>query len=209
MVARCDRFAPRHFVKPTKRISMAKKEPKVEQPTDAQQREYLSLRDNNPTIVHIDGSKKEYKVRWLRNSQLEKLSRLLVHKKDNDNEDSESIDVLDEIVDDAKLACKTAAIYLLDGFFKLKFYWFLWRWFYYVKEYSAIQLMEILDVGKKKIPLTQFFLLTMSLTEARGTLMMMTTREAERILQEQRMERSSSTASNSSGSSSQDTTSSD
>lgn len=188
---------------------MANKEPKVEQPTEAQQREYLSLRDNTPTIVHIDGTKKTYKLRWLKNSQLEKLSRLLVHKKDVDNDDLESIDVLDEIIDDAKLACKTAAIYLLDGFFKLKFYWFLWRWFYYVKEYSAIQLMEILEVGKKKIPLSQFFLLTMSLTEARGTLMIMTTREAENILREQSMARSSSTGNNSNGSSSQGTTSSD
>lgn len=183
---------------------MAKKEPKVEQPTIEQQREYLSLRDNTPTIVHIHGTNKKYKIRWLRNGQLEKLSRLLVHKQPTDNED-ESLDVLDEIVEDAKLACKTSAIYLLDGFFKIKFYWFLWRWFYYVKEYSAIQLAEILETGKKKIPLTQFFLLTMSLTEARDSLMMMTTREAEHILREQRLARNSSTENNSNGSSSQGT----
>lgn len=188
---------------------MAKREPKVEQPTDAQQREYLSLRDNDPTIVHIIGKKKAYKLRWLRNGQLEKLSRLLVHKKPTDNDDAEAIDTLEEIVEDAKLACKASAIYLLDGRFKLKFkYWFLWRWFYYIKEYSAIDLLEILEVGKKKIPLTQFFLITMSLTEARGTLMMMTTKEAERILREQSLAVNSQTESNSSGSSSQGTTSS-
>lgn len=187
---------------------MAKKEPKVEQPTIEQQREYLSLRDNTPTVVHIYGTKKTYKIRWLKNGQIEKLSRLLVHKKPTDNED-ESIDVLDEIVEDSKLACKTSAIYLLDGFFKIKFYWLLWRWFYYVKEYSAIQLAEILETGKKKIPLTQFFLLTMSLTEARDSLMMMTTREAEHILREQSLARNSSTENNSNGSSSQGTGSSD
>ena len=186
---------------------MAKREPRVEQPTEEQQREYLSLRDNNPTIVSIAGTNKTYKIRWLKNCQLEKLSRLLVHKKDVDNDDTDTIDILDEIIDDAKLACKTAAIYILDGFFKLKIYWFLWRWFYYVKQYSPIQLLELLEVGKKKIPLTQFFLLTMSLTEAKGTLMMMTTREAERILREQSMAGNSSTASNSNGSSSPATTS--
>lgn len=188
---------------------MASREPKIDQPTDAQQREYLSLRDNDPTIVSIAGTKKKYKIRWLKNCQIEKLSRLLVHKKDTDNEDADTIGILDEIIDDAKLACKTSAIYILDGFFKLKFYWFLWRWFYYVKQYSPMQLLELLEAGKKKIPLTQFFLLTMSLTEARGTLMMMTTREAERILREQSTARSSSTASSSSGSSSPATTSSD
>ena len=186
---------------------MATKEPKVEQPTEEQQREYLSLRDNNPTIVNIIGTKKQYKLRWLKNCQLEKLSRLLVHKKPTDNEDGDTLDILEEIVEDAKLACKASAIYLLDGWFKLKFYWILWRWFYYVKEYSAIQLMELLEVGKKKVPLTQFFLLTMCLTEVKGTLMMMTMKEAERILREQSMERSSSTGNNSNGSSSQGTSS--
>lgn len=188
---------------------MAKKEPKVTQPTEEQQREYLSLRDNNPTIVGIYGTKKKYKIRWLRNCQLEKLSRLLIHKKPTDNEDDSTLDVLEEIVEDARLACKTAAIYLLDGWIKLKFYGILWRWFYYVKEYSTMQLMEILETGKKKIPLTQFFLLTMSLTEAKGTLMMMTMKEAEHILQEQSTALNSSTASNSNGSSSQGSSSSD
>lgn len=185
---------------------MAKKEPKIGQPTDAQQRAYLSLRDNDPTIVHIDGRKKSYKLRWLKNGQLEKLGRLLAHKKKTDNNDAEDLDILDEITEDAKLACKTATIYLLDGFFKLKmFYWLRWRWYYYVRQYSAIQLMEILETGKKKIPLTQFLLLTMSLTEARDTLLLMTMREAERILREQSMEANSSTGSNSSGSSSRGT----
>lgn len=188
---------------------MAKKEPKIDQPTDAMQREYLSLRDNNPTIVSILDTKKKYKIRWLRNGQLEKLGRLLIHKKANDNDDRVDIDLLDEIRDDAKLACKTSAIYILDGWLKLKlFYWFLWRWFYYVKEYRAIQLSQILEVGKKKIPLTQFYIITISLTEAKDTLMMMTTREAERTLREQSLAHNSQTGSNSNGSSSQGTTSS-
>ena len=188
---------------------MAKKEPKVEQPTDAQQREYLSLRDNDPTIVGIYGTKKKYKLYWLRNCQIEKLGRLVVHKKPNDNDDNDQLDILDEIIEDAKLACKTSAIYLLNHWWSLRFFYgILWRWFYYVKEYSAIQLAEILETGKKKIPLAQFCVITMSLTEARDTLMMMTMREVERILRERNTERSSSTANNSNGSSSQDMSSS-
>ena len=113
------------------------------------------------------------------------------------------MDVLDEMIEDGRLACKTAAIFLLDGFFKMKlFYWFLWRWFYYVKEYSMMQLSEILIEGKKKVPLAQFFVITMSLTEAKDTLMMMTMREAERILREQNSEGSSQTGNSSNGSSS-------
>lgn len=188
---------------------MARKEPKIEQPTEAMQREYASLRDNDPTVVSIVGTKKKRKIYWLRNGQLEKLGRLMIHKRPKDNDDSENLSLLDEIKDDSKLACKASAIYLLNRWWKLwLLYAFLWRWFYYVKEYSAMQLSEILEEGKKKIPLTQFFIITMSLTEARDTLMMMTTREAERILREQSTARSSQTESNSSGSSSQGTSSS-
>ena len=171
---------------------MAKKEPTIEQPTEAQQREYKSLVDNDPTIVRILGTSKKYKLRWLRNGQMEKLSRLIIHKKKTDNDNTSPIDVLEEIQSDSRLACKASAIYILDGFLKIKlFYWLVWRWFYYVKEYSCIQLAEILEEGKKKVPLAQFFIATMSLTEARDTLMMMTTREAERILREQSTARNS------------------
>ena len=115
---------------------------------------------------------------------IEKLSRLLIRKASTDDKDKEADEILNAVLTDTKLACKTAAIYLLDGYWKLKFrYWYLWRWFYYIRQYSNDQLQDILVEGKKKVPLTQFLTLTMSLTEARVTLMMMRTEEAERILQ--------------------------
>lgn len=160
-------------------------EPKVEQPSVEAQRTYASIRDNDATIVGILGTKKKYKVRWMKNGQIDKLSRLLIRKGDTDNEDGAKDNALDAILEDSKLACKAAAIIVLDGFWKLKFrYWYLWRWFYYVRQYDNIQLQELIEEGKKKIPLTQFLLTTILLTEARATLMNMRTEEAERILRE-------------------------
>ena len=161
-------------------------EPKVRQPSGEAQRTYASIRDDNASVVTILGTKKSYKIRWLKNGQVDRLSRLLIHKGDTDNEDIDpEKNPLDAILEDSKIACKAAAIIILDGYWKLKFhYWLLWRWFYYVKQYDNMQLQPILDEGKKKIPLTQFLMTTMSLTEARGTLMNMRTEEAERILQE-------------------------
>lgn len=189
---------------------MAKdKEPDVQQPSLQQQREYVSLRDNDPTTVYIAGTNKKYKIRWLLNGQLVKLSRLLIKKKSDDSDQNDDPDLLSEMEEDGKLACKAAAIYILDGYWKLKFrYWFLWRWFYYIRQYSCSQLQPILDTGKKKVPLIQFYSATMSLTEAKGTLMNMTTREAEHILRELRSAQDSQTANNSSGSTSPGTTSS-
>lgn len=161
------------------------KEPKVEQPSLEAQRIYASVRDNDATIVNIAGTKKKYKIRWLKNGQIEKLSRLLIRKGETDDKDGKNDDALDAVLNDSKLACKAAAIYILDGYWKIKFrYWFLWRWFYYIKEYSNDQLKDILEEGKKKVPLAQFLMTTMCLTGAKATLMTMRTEEAERTLRE-------------------------
>ena len=152
------------------------KEPKIEQPSLDAQKTYASIRDNDATVVGVLGTKKKYRIRWVKNGQIEKLS--------TDDKDGEA-DALDAVLSDTKLACKAAAIYILDGYWKIKFrYWFLWRWFYYVRQYDNVQLQAILDEGKKKLPLTQFLMTTMSLTGARATLMTMRTEEAERTLQE-------------------------
>lgn len=161
------------------------KEPVINQPSLESQKNYVSLRDNDATIVSVYGTKKKYKIRWLKNGQIDKLSRLLIRKGDTDDKDKEQDSPLDAVINDSRLACKAAAIYILDGYWKLKFrYWFLWRWFYYIRQYDNAQLQPILEEGKKKVPLTQFLLTTMSLTGVRDTLMSMRTEEAERILQE-------------------------
>ena len=177
------------------------KEPKVEQPSLDSQRTYASLRDNDATVVSILGTKKKYRIRWLKNGQIDKLSRLLIRKGDTDNEDGEKDSPLDAVLEDSKLACKAAAIYILDGYWKIKFrYWYLWRWFYYFRQYDNVQLQELLEEGKKKVPLTPFLLTTMSLTGAKVTLMSMRTEEAERTLQELASEQRQATEKPDSGS---------
>ena len=161
------------------------KEPKIEQPSIEAQRNYTSIRDNDATIVEILGTNKKYKIRWMKNGQIDRLSRLLIRKGDTDNEDGTKDNALDSIVEDSKLACKAAAIMILDGYWKLKFrYWYLWRWFYYIRQYDNVQLQALLEEGKKKIPLVQFLATTMLLTGAKATLMNMRTEEAEHTLQE-------------------------
>ena len=177
------------------------KEPKVEQPSVESQRTYASLRDNDATVVTILGTKKKYRIRWLKNGQIDKLSRLLIRKGDTDNEDGTKDSPLDAVLEDSKLACKAAAIYILDGYWKIKFrYWYLWRWFYYFRQYDNVQLQELLEEGKKKVPLTPFLLTTMSLTGAKVTLMSMRTEEAERTLQELASEQRQATEKPDSGS---------
>lgn len=177
------------------------KEPKIEQPSLQAQRTYASIRDNDATVVSVLGTKKKYRIRWLKNGQINRLSRLLIRKGKTDDEDGRKDSALDAIMDDSKLACKAAAIYILDGYWKLKFrYWYLWRWFYYIRQYDNVQLQEILDEGKKKVPLIPFLVTTTSLTAARATLMNMRTAEAERTLQELALEQQQATEKPASGS---------
>jgi len=160
------------------------KEPEVKQPSVEEQREYLSLYDNTPTVVSVLGTKKKYKIYWIKNVQIEYLTRLLIRKGDTDDKDVEK-DAFDKILEDTKIGCKAAAISVLNGYWKLKFYyWFLWRWMYYIRQYDNAQLQPLLEEMKKKIPLTQFLMLTMCLTGVKGSLMSMRTEEVERIVHE-------------------------
>ncbi len=176
-------------------------EQKIEQPSYDAQQIYLSLINNDADEVEILRTNKKYKIRWLKNGQLEKLTRLLLHKESIDEQKTTGSEVFDAILEDTKLACKAAAIIVLNGYWKLKFrYWYLWRWFYYVRQYDNIQLQKILEVGKKKVPLNQFYATIMSLTEAKDTLMRMRAKEVESILHAQSMAQPSQTESKGSGS---------
>ena len=189
-----------------------REEPIVEQPTLEMQRQIKSLTDNTPTEITIPRTKKKYLIKWLKYGQVAKLSRLLIHKSNKDNEDdaSDMIAGSETVITDSKLACKAAAIYVLNGFWVLHLkYWFLWRWFYYIKQYDNAQLQPILNEGKKKVPLMQFFGTTTSLIGVRDTLLQMTTMEAERILQGLNSEQPSQEQNTESFSSEQDTSSSD
>lgn len=188
------------------------REPLVGQPTLEMQREYKSLTDNIPTEVAILGTNKKYLIRWLKYGQLSKLSKLLIRKHDVDNKDvgESALSKADMIIGDSKLACKASAIYVLNGFWTLHLkYWFLWRWFYYVRQYDYAQLTPILTEGKKKVPLMPFLGTTTLLIGAKDSLLQMTTMEAEHILQGLNSAQLSQEQSTGSSSSGQDTSSSD
>lgn len=186
------------------------KEPEIKQPTEQEQREYVSARDDDYTLVQIPQTKKKYKVYWAKNGQLVKLSRLLIKKQGSDDKDGNEASTLDEVIEDSKVACKAAAIFVLHGYWRIKLkYWFLWRWFYYIRQYDMQQLQPIIEEGKKKVPWMQFYAATISLTEVKGTLMNMTMKEAEHIRQELLSGQGSQTESSSNGSTSPDTSASD
>lgn len=117
--------------------------------------------------VGIKDTKKKYKIGWMKKGTMRKISSVALEKGNDDT-----------------LSAKTAALIILNNYWKIKlFYPILWRWFFYVNEYTDDQLSEILAVGKKKVPYIPFLTNTILVTGMRDTIMTMTKEEAERIRQ--------------------------
>lgn len=117
--------------------------------------------------VFIKGTNKKYKIGWLKKGTMRKITSVALE----DNKDD-------------MLSAKTSALIVLNNYWKIKFFYpILWRWFFYVKEYTDEQLSEILSVGKKKVPYIAFLTNTILVTGMKDTIMTMTKKEAERIRQ--------------------------
>lgn len=129
------------------------------------------------TMVSIPRTNKKYKVRNpLTPTQLEAITRLLNQK---------SIATETAIIQDLRIACKAAVIYLLPGFWKRKLiYWLMWRWFYYIKQYDCIQLQPIISTGYGSTPYVDFLRTVSILSNQKTTLMQMTREEGEKMLEE-------------------------
>ena len=140
---------------------------KVEQPNIDSQRELNSIIENIPTPAKIRG--KMYQIRWLHSGTVRKISKIAL--KDGN---------------DSLVNYQTVACIILNGFLKIKLlYPLLWRWLYYVKQYSEADLTEVLMVGKKKIPLQAYYMNTILMTDMMDMMMVMTKEEVSSIRQEQ------------------------
>lgn len=87
---------------------------------------------------------------------------------------------------DSKILCQGAALIVLNGFWKSHmFYWFLWRWFYYIKQYNSEELTPLFEMAQKKTQQQQVaaylnaMILLTALSDAKKA---MTKEEAERTL---------------------------
>lgn len=104
---------------------------KVEKATIEQEQLLNSVVEDKKDIVEIRGRK--FRIGWLRNRARRKLTDIVLNEKD-----------------DSKVSSKCSAALVLNGYFKIKFfYWFLWRWFYYVMQYSDKELLPLVELCKK------------------------------------------------------------
>lgn len=139
----------------------------IEMPAIEDEKVLDSVMNDASEEVYIAGTKKKYRIGWLKKGTMRKITS----------------ETLGDTKDDT-LSAKTAALIILNNYWKIKFFYpILWRWFFYVKEYTDEQLAEIIAVGKKKVPFMAFLTNTILVTGMRDTIMTMTKEEAERIRQ--------------------------
>lgn len=139
----------------------------IEMPSIEDEQLLNDVIEDSTTEVSIKDTKKTYRIGWMKKGTMRKISSVALEKGNDDT-----------------LSAKTAALILLNNYWKIKFFYpILWRWFFYVKEYTDEQLSEIIAVGKKKVPYIAFLTNTILVTGMKDTIMTMTKEEAERIRQ--------------------------
>lgn len=143
----------------------------VNEATPSDERLQMSVRHNlsDPVVVRD----KTYNVRWMHPYTTDRITRLML---DDGN--------------DSKVLCQCAALIVLCGYWKSKFlYWFVWRWFYYIRQYNAVELSPLFEMAQKKTAqeeATAYLNATILLLALKDTKKQMTKAEAERTLQELR-----------------------
>ena len=143
---------------------MAKKN--ITQPSKQDEKELNSIIKNQYDTMKLRG--KDVKIYWLGYFAIRKMTDVMI----NEKEDEQSV------------LCKCVAAIKLNGYWKIKFlWWFVWRWYFYVKQYTEQELLPIVECAKKKVPLEPYLTATILLTAMKDTAMQMTRKEAENILQ--------------------------
>lgn len=141
----------------------------MKQPTLDIQRELDLLAENTPTEVAIPYTKKVYKIGWMRNKTIRKITEVLNSKAENPKEED-------------LVLCKAMALIVLNGYWKIRlFYPILWRWYAYVKQYTDYQILPIIETAKKKAPQIPYYLGMTYLTDLKDSLATMSREEVEHL----------------------------
>lgn len=149
----------------------------MEKVTREDELELLSIENNYADIVEIPRTKDKWKVRWMEDVQMEKLSILELKS----GISSTSEDSIANVKKRAKFLSKAAAYCLLSSLKIWFLHGLLWRYLYYVKAYSADQLLPIIQTAKKKAPQVESYLAMVLVGQMKITNPMLTTEEQNRF----------------------------
>lgn len=155
----------------------------VNPPSPDDERELLDTLDNGSSPVSIRN--RTFRFRPLTGFAQRKLTRILLRK-----------DGVEQSV-----SCKCLAAARLNGFFSLALWWpLLWRWYYYIRQYTEDELTPAVLLIKKKVPLTAYLTNTTLWIAMRETMMQMNRNEVFLSLRERSGDNDGSSAASGNGS---------
>lgn len=147
----------------------------MNKPTIKDQTKLLSVNTNGKDIVDIPHSKDRWKIGWICERALEKVSLLDLES----GVEATAQNTKRNIQNRSKLLCKASSYLILNGVKIFFFHWIFWRYLYYIKGYSADQLFPIIELAKKKAPLGRSFRASMLVAQMKITNPTLTKEEAE------------------------------
>lgn len=102
--------------------------------------------------------------------------------------------------DEFAVGCKCLAAARLNGYFSIKFlWWILWRWYYFVRRYTDSELTDAICLIKKKVASGSYFFNTTLLIGMRETMMSMSREEVAASLRERPTDKAGKSAKNDRG----------
>lgn len=152
-------------------------------PSINDERDLLALMDAEGDSVEIRG--RVMKIEMLSGFAQRKITRILLRKGG----------------DETRISCKCLAAATLNGYFSIKFlWWFVWRWYCFIRQYREDELTPAVALIKKKVPLTEYLTNTTLWIAMRETMMAMSREEVFLSLQEQSGGKGGKSAKNANGS---------
>lgn len=108
--------------------------------------------------------------------------------------------LLKEGGDEFSVGCKCLAAARLNTYFRIKwFWWVLWRWYYYIRNYTESELTDAICIVKKKVASGSYFFNTTLLIGMRETMMSMSREEVAASLRERSTDKAGKSAKNDRG----------
>lgn len=161
----------------------------MKQPTLEQRKEYMDIVENSVSVVPIKGTKRSVRLRWMKPYTMERITKVWIERDLASSNVEKGSEVLKDMCKEPYFAFKEAALMILNNDIKIRlFYGIYWRWL--AHRYDETQMEDIIDEGKKKLPLMAHYAILAYSLDMRTDWMTMTTKEAERYRAELLLEAS-------------------
>ena len=135
--------------------------------------------NDTPTVVQIPGTKKSVKISGVKPYTLEKVTQLWL-KRDSMAIPEDTASTMRSMCSEPYFAVREALYFVLNDWFKINlFHRVLTFWWAKVKGYTEEQMLPIIMEGKKKLPLTEHWMIMAYSADMRTDMVKMTKKEAE------------------------------